>query len=67
MLFETLRLFPSVTGIPKRAAEDTVTKATNAAGESVSVFIPKDSDIVFDTPGLHYNRTCPSPSSCSNE
>jgi cytochrome P450 len=56
VLYETLRLFPSVVGIPKRASEDTVVRTTNANGEQVAVHIPKGSNIVFDTPGLHYNR-----------
>ncbi|GJE85499.1 cytochrome P450 [Phanerochaete sordida] len=55
ILSETLRMYPSVVGIPKIAADDTVVQTTNAAGETVDVFIPKGADIVFDTPGLHYN------------
>ena len=49
-------MFPSVIAIPKRAAEDTLVRTTNASGEEVTVHIPKGSDILLDTPGLHYNR-----------
>ena len=48
-------MFPSVIGIPKQAAEDTVVRTTNTHGEQVAVYIPQGSDILFDTPGLHYN------------
>ncbi|EKM58126.1 uncharacterized protein PHACADRAFT_252187 [Phanerochaete carnosa HHB-10118-sp] len=55
VLCETLRMFPPVFGIPKRAADDAFFKTTNDAGEPVVVFIPKGSDVLFDTAGLHYN------------
>lgn len=61
VFYETLRLYPAVTTIPKRAAEDSVLRTRNAADEPVAVHIPKGSEIVLDTAGLHYNRT-PSPS-----
>lgn len=57
MFYETLRLYPSVTGIPKRAAEDSAVRTRSAAGAPVATRIPKGAEIVFDTVGLHYNRT----------
>lgn len=57
VFYETLRLFPSVAGIPKQAAEDSVVKARNAAGGQLDVHIPRNTEILLDTPGLHYNRT----------
>ena len=56
MLNETLRMFPSVIGIPKKAAEDTTARTLNSKGEEVVVHIPKGADILFNTVGLHYNR-----------
>jgi cytochrome P450 len=57
VLYETLRMFPSVTGIPKKSAEDTVLVTSNAAGEKKHIPVPKGTNIVISTPGLHYNRT----------
>jgi cytochrome P450 len=55
VFYETLRMFPPVTGIPKIAAEDTTLVATNEHGEQITVPIPKGTDITISTPGLHYN------------
>ncbi|KAF8897050.1 cytochrome P450 [Gymnopilus junonius] len=55
VFYETLRMFPPVTGIPKMAAEDTSLLATNANGGQTRVPIPKGTDITISTPGLHYN------------
>ncbi|KAJ3484838.1 hypothetical protein NLI96_g5368 [Meripilus lineatus] len=54
-LNETLRMFPSITGIPKYSAEDTVLPMTTPSGEKVFVPVPKGSNITLHTPGLHYN------------
>lgn len=54
---ETLRLYPPVGGIPKKAAEDCVLSTTNADGVKVPVSFAKDCNILFDIPALHYNRT----------
>ncbi|KAI0705841.1 cytochrome P450 [Cytidiella melzeri] len=55
VFYETLRLFPPVTGIPKRAAEDTTLTAKNNAGETVTVPVPAGTQITIATPCLHYN------------
>ncbi|OBZ67844.1 hypothetical protein A0H81_12320 [Grifola frondosa] len=52
---ETLRMFPPVTSIPKSSAEDTTLVTSNAAGEKLTVPIPKGTYITIHTPGLHYN------------
>ena len=44
-------------GIPKAAAEDTSLVTSNIHGEKTTVPVPKGTDIVIDTPGIHYNRT----------
>ncbi|GBE81403.1 hypothetical protein SCP_0311320 [Sparassis crispa] len=59
---ETLRMFPPVCSIPKHCVEDTTLLTRNAAGEAVLVPIPKGTNIVIHTPGLHYNpRYWPDP------
>ncbi|KAJ3484829.1 hypothetical protein NLI96_g5370 [Meripilus lineatus] len=55
ILNETLRMFPPVPGIPKYSAEDTVLPMTNSFGEKVLVPVPKGSNIILQTAGLHYN------------
>ncbi|KAF8161203.1 cytochrome P450 [Crassisporium funariophilum] len=55
VFYETLRMFPPVSGIPKVAAEDTTLTATNANGEQTTIPIPKGTGVLIDTPGLHYN------------
>ncbi|KAH8834989.1 cytochrome P450 [Flagelloscypha sp. PMI_526] len=58
VMYETLRLFPSVATIPKSSGEDTFLMATNTVtGEQKPVPIPKGIDMVIATPGLHYNPT----------
>ncbi|KAK7682024.1 hypothetical protein QCA50_014988 [Cerrena zonata] len=52
---ETLRLYPPVVAVPKRAAEDTTLVTTNHAGDSISVAIPKGSLIALNFCALHYN------------
>ncbi|KAH8110025.1 614/534 cytochrome P450 [Phellopilus nigrolimitatus] len=55
VFYETLRLFPPVTTIPKKSAEDTTLVTTNAAGERFIVPVPKGANVTLHTPGLHYN------------
>ncbi|KAI0705838.1 cytochrome P450, partial [Cytidiella melzeri] len=55
VFYETLRLFPPVTGIPKRAAEHTTLTIKNNAGETVTVPVPAGTPIAINTPALHYN------------
>jgi len=55
VFYETLRLFPAVTAIPKVAAEDTTLMTHNRHGDRVPVYIPKGSNIVINTPALHHN------------
>ena len=50
-------LTSKVSGIPKFAAEDTSLVTGNIHGEKTAVPVPKGTDIVIDTPGIHYNRT----------
>ncbi|KAA1472086.1 cytochrome P450 [Dentipellis sp. KUC8613] len=53
--YETMRMFPPVVGIPKISAEDTSLVVGNALGEKKTIPIPRGTDIVIHTPGLHYN------------
>lgn len=46
-----------MSGIPKFAAEDTSLVTGNIHGEKTTVPVPKGTDIIIDTPGVHYNRT----------
>jgi len=55
VFYETLRMFPPVTGVPKESAEDTTLTTTDAQGNKITVPVPKGVDIVIDVPGLHYN------------
>ncbi|TDL22809.1 cytochrome P450 [Rickenella mellea] len=55
VFYETLRLFPPVTGIPKKCEEDTTVATTTTTGEKLLVAIPKGSSISLHIPGLHYN------------
>ncbi|KAF8967870.1 cytochrome P450 [Flammula alnicola] len=55
VFYETLRMFPPVTGIPKIAAEDTSLVTSNIRGETTTVPIPRGTDITINVPGLHYN------------
>jgi cytochrome P450 len=53
---ETLRMFPPVNIMPKYSAEDTVLTASNAQGDKQIIPVPKGSNVLVHTPGLHYNR-----------
>ncbi|KAF9049846.1 cytochrome P450 [Panaeolus papilionaceus] len=55
VFYETLRMFPPVTGIPKVSAEDTVLATGNLNGDFKNVTIPKGAFVTISTPGLHYN------------
>lgn len=54
--YETLRLVPPVTSIPKRSAEDTTITVRDFQGNKVAVTVPKGTHISLDVAGLHYNR-----------
>jgi hypothetical protein len=47
-----------VTGFPKGTAEDTVltTSSTDGKNTPITVTIPKDTRVLVDVLGLHYNR-----------
>jgi len=55
VFYETLRLFPPVQDIPKRAAEDTTLTLSNAQGGKTTFPVPAGTDIELHVPGLHYN------------
>ncbi|KAH6912981.1 614/534 cytochrome P450 [Coprinopsis sp. MPI-PUGE-AT-0042] len=55
VFYETLRLFPPVTGIPKVAAEDTTLTIGNQLGETMTVPVPKGTHICIDSAALHRN------------
>ncbi|KAF5322275.1 hypothetical protein D9619_001909 [Psilocybe cf. subviscida] len=55
VFYETLRMFPPVTGIPKITIEDTSLTTQNANGKSVTIPVPKGTDLTIDTAALHYN------------
>lgn len=55
VFYETLRLFPPVTGIPKIASEDTTLKISNQRGETTTLPVPKGTNLCINTPGLHNN------------
>lgn len=48
-----------VVNIPKLSAEDTTLTTSNAAGEKLTIPVPKGTRLLIDTPGLHYNRENP--------
>jgi hypothetical protein len=50
-------LTSQVSAIPKVAAEDTSLVTSNIHGEKTIVPVPKGTEIIIDTPGIHYNRT----------
>ncbi|GJE92931.1 cytochrome P450 [Phanerochaete sordida] len=55
VFYETLRLYPPVTGIPKIAAEDTTLVATDYNGNKITIPVPEGSGVTLHVPGLHYN------------
>ncbi|KLO08418.1 614/534 cytochrome P450 [Schizopora paradoxa] len=56
VFYETLRLFPPVGFVAKKAAEDTTLTTINTeTNDVVNVPIPKNSMITIYTNGLHYN------------
>ncbi|KAF8633326.1 hypothetical protein AX17_004498 [Amanita inopinata Kibby_2008] len=55
VVYETLRLFPPVTAIPKYSSEDTTLTTSNIHGEKLTIPVPKGTYLLIDTPGLHYN------------
>ncbi|PVF98541.1 cytochrome P450 [Serendipita vermifera] len=57
LIYEVLRLYPSVPGFPKTVAEDTVLHTTSTDGKNtpITIPIPKDTRFVIDVIGIHYN------------
>jgi len=55
VLYETLRMFPAVPSIHKRAAEDTVLTVNNADGGKTTFPIPSGTEVQFHVTALHYN------------
>lgn len=67
MLYETSRLFPSVTVIPKKAARDTTLpyfslSEDGQVEEDRRVVVKEGTEVYIDTTGLHANRSSPTPS-----
>ncbi|KAH7886569.1 614/534 cytochrome P450 [Phlebopus sp. FC_14] len=58
VIYETLRMYPPVTGYPKYANEDTILSCATGdfASTRINVPIPKGSKVIIDVPGLHYNE-----------
>ncbi len=56
MIYETLRLFPPGTSIPKMSSEDTVLVSTNKAGKRKTVPVPRGAMVRINVVGLHYNH-----------
>ncbi|KAJ7340865.1 cytochrome P450 [Mycena albidolilacea] len=68
VFYETLRMFPPVTNIPKMSAEDTSIIVGNSAGATTAIPCPTGTYITIHTPGLHYNpRYWSDPSSFKPE
>jgi len=55
VFYETLRLFPPVTLIPKVAAEDTTLTVSNAVGGRTTFPVASGTEIELNVVGLHYN------------
>ncbi|TFK27616.1 cytochrome P450 [Coprinopsis marcescibilis] len=55
VLYETMRLFPPITSVPKSVAEDTTLDITNRKGEKKTIPVPKGSTVLIDAAGMHYN------------
>ncbi|KAH9057200.1 cytochrome P450 [Lactarius vividus] len=55
VLYETLRMFPPVSSIPKYATEDTSLTVANANGGETTFPVPSGTRVDFHVPGLHYN------------
>ncbi|PCH40911.1 cytochrome P450 [Wolfiporia cocos MD-104 SS10] len=62
VFLETLRMFPPVNMIPKKAEEDTVLTTRTSSGELRTVPCPAGSAIMIHASGIHYNpRYWPDP------
>ncbi|KAK2463189.1 hypothetical protein APHAL10511_004844 [Amanita phalloides] len=55
VVYETLRMFPPVTGIPKESSEDTTLLTGNLKGEKLVVPVPKGTLLTISIAGVHYN------------
>jgi len=55
VFYETLRMFPPVSLIPKIATEDTTLTVRNVDGGMTTFPVPSGTQIEIHVPGLHYN------------
>ncbi|TFK19317.1 614/534 cytochrome P450 [Coprinopsis marcescibilis] len=55
VFYETLRMYPVVSGVPKHAAEDTTLVFGNQDGETKTVPMPRGTRAILHIAGLHYN------------
>ncbi|KIK59158.1 hypothetical protein GYMLUDRAFT_170120 [Collybiopsis luxurians FD-317 M1] len=55
VLYETLRMFPPVTAIPKYSAEDTTLTISSATGGKRILPVPRGSYVSLNVVGLHYS------------
>jgi len=55
VLYESLRMFPAVSSIPKISAEDTSLTVNNADGGKSTFPVPAGTRVHFHFPALHYN------------
>jgi len=52
---ESLRMFSPVTAVPKQSNQDTTLIVTDTNGEKRTIYVPKDTILNLDMPGVHYN------------
>jgi len=55
VFYETLRMFPPAQTVAKISSHDTVLTAGNAASESMSIPVPKGTQVFINIVGLHFN------------
>jgi len=54
-LYETLRMFPAASSVPKYAAEDTILTVNNAEGGKTTFPVPARTEVYVHIAALHYN------------
>lgn len=57
--YETMRLVPPVTNVPKVSARDTTLTIHDARGEKVVIPVQAGTQVAMDIAGLHHNRQSP--------
>jgi len=55
VFYETLRMYPPVPVIPKWSSEDTILTASNSAGQTKKIPVPKGTSALIATFAVHYN------------